>query len=208
MTRTLTETIRAQKVREHVALLARTIKGVSMQDWDRVSNDVLALCDRVEALEAENKRLKRALEPDFFWDFDNNEQAHYSVEDIVNQYHDEGEEGIVEVQQAIQCANAAYIYRWTVDPESDDREVVVEKLSDDDYKHYKACMAFAYAAREMWREMVDKRAADLFAQNPGPIPEYYHGRPWATLDYPHRKYHRTLAHAELCAALQDQNDGQ
>ena len=150
---------------------------------------------RVKAEEALAKRL----EPDMFWGFDSEHSAAYSVEELLEEADDN--EGIIEVQQAIRCPDAAYVYRFIRDPETDDREVSVEMMPDEDYKHYRAAMSIASGAQMMWKEMVDIEAAKLFEADPAPLPAWMHGKPWRSIDWSYRKHHRRLAHERLAATL-------
>jgi hypothetical protein len=156
---------------------------------------------REELREAEAKLVKR-WEADMFWDYYDPEQPYYSVEELIQEREYEGE-GIVQVQEAIRCPDAAYIYRIVDDPETDDREIVLERLSDDDHVHFRAAMSVASGARAMWDVMVDRLAAQMFAENPAPLPERMHTCQWKNLDWHYRKHHRSLAHARLAAALKE-----
>jgi len=156
---------------------------------------------REELREVREAAAKR-LEPDMFWDFDNAEQPYWSIEELIGEERTEGE-GIVQVQQAVICPDAAYAYRYTDDPESDDRALTVERLSEDEYKHYRAAMSVATGAREMWRQMVDNLAAKLFEENPAPLHAWMHGKPWSSIHYEYKKHHRDLAHVRLAAALKE-----
>lgn len=154
--------------------------------------------ERAKRGEVEAELAKR-LEPDMFWSFDSESSAAYSVEELLEEADDD--EGIIEVQQAIRCSDAAYVYRFIRDPETDDHEVSIEMMPDEDYKHYRAAMSIASGARQMWQEMVDIEAAKLFEANPAPLPAWMHGKPWRSIDWSYRKHHRRLAHEQLAATL-------
>jgi hypothetical protein len=150
-------------------------------------------------LSEERAKIKKRLEADMFWDYDDAERPYDSVEELIQEREYEGE-GIVEVQEAIQLPTAAYIYRIANDPEADD-EIILERLSDEGYRHYRAAMSVASGARAMWSQMVDNFAAKLFEENPSPLPAWMHGKPWSSIDYNYKKYHRGLAHDRLAADL-------
>jgi len=177
------------------AALLRLLDAARTQLADQGA-EMLLVRAQMDLLRSQNKRA----EADMFWDYDDAERPYDSVEELIQEREYEGE-GIVEVQEAIQLPNAGYIYRIVNDPETDDAETIIERMSDDDYKHYRAAMSVASGARIMWQEMVDHEAAKLFAENPGPLPAWMHGKPWRSIDWHYRKYHRSLAHERLAAAL-------
>lgn len=183
----------------------RNLEGVTIDNPPPIEVtdvcDLLRLLDAARAeLAAERAKVAERLEADMFWDYYDPEQPYYSVEELIQEREYEGE-GIVQVQEAIRCPDAAYIYRIVDDPETDDREIVLERLSDADHAHYRAAMAVASGAREMWGVMVDRLAAQMFAENPAPVPERMHTCQWKNLDWHYRKHHRSLAHERLAAAL-------
>jgi len=179
---------------------------VTKTEWNerasfQAHTDRATLLRHVDRLSAElAKERERRVEADMFWDYYDPEQPYYSVEELIQEREYEGE-GIVQVQEAIRCPDAAYIYRITNDPETDDREIVLERLSDADHVHYRAAMAVASGAREMWGVMVDRLAAQLFKENPAPLPERMHTCQWKNLDWHYRAHHRSLAHDRLAATL-------
>ena len=190
-----------ERIRERHEELER-LGELAHHDWASEAHaDRATLLAHVSRLSAElAAERERRVEADMFWDYYDPEQPYYSVEELVQEREYEGE-GIVQVQEAIRCPDAAYIYRIKNDPETDDREIVLERLSDADHVHYRASMAVARGAREMWGVMVDRLAAQLFEENPATVPERMHTCQWKNLDWHYRKHHRSLAHDRLAATL-------
>lgn len=96
----------------------------------------------IDGLMAENAKLKAALEPDMFWDQDNPEQPHYDIEELFReQDYDRDRDIIIDTQEAVRCEDGAYFCRInspSEDSETDDAEVIIRKLTDDERKQWRA----------------------------------------------------------------------
>lgn len=120
--------------------------------------------DWVEGLRAENERLRAMLQPDMFWDSDNPDCPHQSVEELVSA-RDYGGEGVVEVLRGVSLPSELYCYQYTEAndwDETGDFDLSTRKLNDDQYQQFRACERIGSALREMGDRLVEQGARRLY----------------------------------------------